>query len=568
MVESVHELVSPPPLQVPTSKEKKYDRQLRLWAASGQAALEEAHLLLINSGSGTVGVETLKNLVLPGQALRTGCRRAVLIVLAGIGNFTIADPSTVTEADLGVNFFLEDTSLGKYRAEQCCNYLKELNPDVKGNFSTEPLETFITGRDALKPFTHILATAPIAPEILRSISQEARTYNTPVFYIHCVGFYSQLTLQLPVAFPILDTHPDPETTTDLRILWPFRELRELALSKTKDLDSMNDHDHGHVPYVLLLLHYLSIWKSGHGGKPPQNYKEKTEFKELLRSGARSNNLEGGEENFDEAVAAVLKTLNPSEPSSAVKEVFEAYECSNFYEQRANFWTIARAVKTFHQQHGSLPLSGSLPDMKAQSNDYIELQNVFKAKARKDVAEVLSNVRSLEKKIDQTRYPSPQIDEREVEAFCKNAGFIRLVRGQDLKIVAQGKAPTWGPRAKWASNALSNSDSLILLHIAFLAYDSFVSGHPADGYYTALKPPGISDPESDAKKMVGIVETFVDGLLKEAGKFIEDPEYSEIKESAAKIAQEMYAFFLLPFFALTFRSGHELTISSQGPCWRR
>lgn len=59
--------VTPPPLQAPSSKEKKYDRQLRLWAASGQAALEEAHVLLVNSGGGAVGVETLKNLVLPGK---------------------------------------------------------------------------------------------------------------------------------------------------------------------------------------------------------------------------------------------------------------------------------------------------------------------------------------------------------------------------------------------------------------------------------------------------------------------------------------------------------------------
>lgn len=58
--------VTPPPLQEPTSKEKKYDRQLRLWAASGQAALEESHVLLINTGTGTTGIEALKNLILPG----------------------------------------------------------------------------------------------------------------------------------------------------------------------------------------------------------------------------------------------------------------------------------------------------------------------------------------------------------------------------------------------------------------------------------------------------------------------------------------------------------------------
>lgn len=105
---------------VPTAKEKKYDRQLRLWAASGQAALEEAHILLINSGSGVTGIEALKNLILPG-----------------IGNFTIQDSSIVSEADLGVNFFLEESSLGKPRAEQACKYLLELNPDVTGHFITE-----------------------------------------------------------------------------------------------------------------------------------------------------------------------------------------------------------------------------------------------------------------------------------------------------------------------------------------------------------------------------------------------------------------------------------------------
>lgn len=58
---------TPPVLQAPTEKQRKYDRQLRLWAESGQTALESANLLLLNSGCGTVGVETLKNLVLPGM---------------------------------------------------------------------------------------------------------------------------------------------------------------------------------------------------------------------------------------------------------------------------------------------------------------------------------------------------------------------------------------------------------------------------------------------------------------------------------------------------------------------
>lgn len=49
----------------PTAHQQKYDRQLRLWAASGQTALEQAHVLVLN-GNGTAA-STLKNLVLPGS---------------------------------------------------------------------------------------------------------------------------------------------------------------------------------------------------------------------------------------------------------------------------------------------------------------------------------------------------------------------------------------------------------------------------------------------------------------------------------------------------------------------
>ncbi len=112
----VERTITPPLLQGPTAKEKKYDRQLRLWAAGGQQALEEAKVLLLNSGPGVTGVETLKNLILPG-----------------VGNYTIVDEAEVSEKDLGVNFFLEEGSLGKSRAEETCRLLQELNPEVHGN---------------------------------------------------------------------------------------------------------------------------------------------------------------------------------------------------------------------------------------------------------------------------------------------------------------------------------------------------------------------------------------------------------------------------------------------------
>jgi hypothetical protein len=53
----------------------------------------------------------------------------------GVGYFTIVDDNTVQEADLGVNFFLDESSLGQPRGKRCMELLLELNPEVNGNWS-------------------------------------------------------------------------------------------------------------------------------------------------------------------------------------------------------------------------------------------------------------------------------------------------------------------------------------------------------------------------------------------------------------------------------------------------
>jgi amyloid beta precursor protein binding protein 1 len=76
------------------------------------------------------------------------------------------------------------------------------------------------------------------------------------------------------------------------------------------------------------------------------------------------------------------------------------------------------VKTFYQNHGCLPLPGSLPDMKAQSSVYVKLQNIYKAKARNDAQEVYRTVQSIP--------GGEKVDLGEVEIFCKNSRFVKLI----------------------------------------------------------------------------------------------------------------------------------------------
>ncbi|KAJ5120807.1 uncharacterized protein N7515_010195 [Penicillium bovifimosum] len=448
----------PAALTGPTSKERKYDRQLRLWAATGQQALEDSRVLLVNSDgplgqhntgvSGVAGVETLKNLVLPG-----------------IGGFTIVDPAVVTESDLGVNFFLEEDSLGKSRAEETCRLLKELNPDVQGHYYAKRVEDLLSDPQFLPQHKLVIISGPIRRSTLAPLTQEAKQLGIPVLYLHSVGFFSTFSVQLPAEFPIVETHPDPESTQDLRLLSPWPEL-VAAAAKLENLETMDDHEHGHVPYLLLLLHFLEQWKHSHQGNAPSNYKEKTEFREFVRSQARTSNPEGGEENFDEAVAAVLKTITPFSLRSSIREIFEMNECQQLTASSQNFWLIASAIKTFHATHGVLPLPGSLPDMKAQSADYVSIQNIYKAKARKDLSEVTATVRQLETQLNR----QSAIPDREIEVFCKNAAHIKVVRGREIpQISIDSDASTLNT----IRNELNTPDSLIPIFVAMQILDSVV-----------------------------------------------------------------------------------------------
>ncbi|KAI2640802.1 hypothetical protein GGS26DRAFT_178188 [Hypomontagnella submonticulosa] len=391
---------TPPILHGPSEKEKKYDRQLRLWAASGQAALESANILLVNSGAGAVGVETLKNLVLPG-----------------IGKFTIADDALVNEADLGVNFFLDESCLGRLRSECCTRLLQELNPEVQGEWLPKQGGTLDlhSALEASPTFTLILYTLPIRKEILSVIESYASRHKTSLVSIHSAGFYSYFRINLPGTFPIVDTHPDVQKTTDLRLLNPWPELVEFSREMTKDIDTLDNHEHGHLPYVVILLHYLEEWRQSHNGENPLSYADKNAFSSFVLSKARTNNQEGGEENFQEAAVAVNRNITAPELEPGVQELFN-HQVSD--ELQSAFWIIAKAVKAFYRKHGCLPLPGVLPDMKALSSVYVKLQSIYKEKARRDAQEVLETARAIPGGED--------VDPAEVDLFCKNARFVKLI----------------------------------------------------------------------------------------------------------------------------------------------
>lgn len=109
---------------------------------------------------------------------------------------------------------------------------------------------------------------------------------------------------------------------DLRLDKPFDEL--VSFSNSIKLEDLNDAEHSHIPYLVILYKYLQIWKSQNNGQIPKNYKEKLKFKELVKTGIRrteSDDLKF-EENFEEAMKNVNNSITDTKIPSEIQMLFE------------------------------------------------------------------------------------------------------------------------------------------------------------------------------------------------------------------------------------------------------
>jgi len=388
-------------------KEKKYDRQLRLWGDHGQRELERAKVCLINASA--TGVETLKCLILPG-----------------IGKFCIVDNNVVKEEDLGNNFFVERTSVGKPRAQCTCALLQELNDDVHGSFLVQdPGEMVENDPEFYREFDFVIASDLKESELLK-LSDLLWRYNVPLLVCNVRGFIGYIRLVVK-EHAVVEAHPD-NTHEDLRLDIPFPGLIEYM--NVMDLDSMDKHDHGHTPYLVIIYKYLEKWKQEHEGNWPKSYKEKTAFKEMISKGVLKNEhgVEEVEENFEEAVKNANYVLVPTKAPSNVLQIFGSPRCQHPAAPNLKFWILARAIKEFYESTGALPLRGSIPDMFSDSARYIQLQNVFKDQALKDIQSVHEIV---EQCVIDMQLEDDLISEEDTKLFCKNAYFLHVISGHPL-----------------------------------------------------------------------------------------------------------------------------------------
>lgn len=376
----------------------KYDRQLRIWGEQGQAALEKASVCLLNCGP--TGSETLKNLV-----------------LGGIGSITVVDGSKVEVGDLGNNFMVDETSLSESKAKCVCAFLQELNDAVKAKFIEELPEKLIDSNPSFfSQFTLVIATQLVEDKMIK-LDRICREANVMLIFARSYGLTGLVRVSVK-EHTVIESKPD-HFLDDLRLNNPWPELKRFV--ESIDINVPDPVAHKHIPYVVILVKMAEEWAQSHGGTLPSTREEKKEFKDLLKS--RMIGLD--EDNYKEAVDASFKLFAPRGISPNLMRILKD-SCAEIDSNSPDFWVMVAALKDFvaHEGSGEVPLEGSIPDMTSSTEQYVNLQKIYQAKAEADFLAMEKHVQNLLKKIGRDPY---SISKMTIKGFCKNARKLTVCR---------------------------------------------------------------------------------------------------------------------------------------------
>lgn len=347
----------------------KYDRQIRLWSSNGQQKLVLSNVLMI--GGSVTGTEVLKNLILPG-----------------VGNISIIDTSIVSPIDLAGNFFLDEDDLHTPMAKALCKNLADLNPDVKFNPLVKELGDFQS--NFWSQFNCVINTTEDS-----SIDDILWDLGVPLIKISTIGFYSYLRIQIKHQF-IIETHDND--LNDLRIDSPWPQLQEY-------IDSIDDSE-TNIPYSIIITKLFQRFQKDNNGKRPKP----VDIRKMAM----------GKVDLDEVskrASVVLKDSNKIPDN--LKRIF-----ANIGNQTSLEWNAVRGLRDFYEEFNLLPLSGVIPDMESQTDQYIKLKEIFKEKHQTDKQMLLTLI---------SKYTDgAQINDNFLSTFTKNCKFMTCINGSKLK----------------------------------------------------------------------------------------------------------------------------------------
>ncbi len=185
--------------------------------------------------------------------------------------------------------------------------------------------------------------------------------------------------------------------------------------------------------------------------------------------------------------------------SEVKSILEDEAATSITPTTPDFWILSAALGRFinNEGNGQPPLEGSLPDMHATTQRYLDLQRIYKEKSEADIAAVSQHVAALLK--ERAGKDATAIPAAEIKRFCRHARQLRVVRSRPL---VQGLSTDALRAGLSAEDTTSNTSLLILLR----AVDRFL------GQYQRF--PGKYD--NELEEDVALLKGLAGSILLEAG----------------------------------------------------
>ncbi|KAI8975986.1 sumo-activating enzyme subunit 1 [Pilobolus umbonatus] len=144
-----------------------YDRQIRLWGIDAQQRIGQAHILI--GGMRALTDEVCKNLA-----------------LAGVASLTLIDHTTIVYEDLGAQFFLRESDIGKNRAEVAERSIKVLNPRVRVHVDKEDIAL---KTDAYFEQFDVVCLIHSDYTTMNRVDQIRRRVKKPFYYADAFGWF-------------------------------------------------------------------------------------------------------------------------------------------------------------------------------------------------------------------------------------------------------------------------------------------------------------------------------------------------------------------------------------------
>lgn len=181
-------------------------------------------------------------------------------------------------------------------------------------------------------------------------------------------------------------------------------------------------------------------------------------------------------------------LTPLTVPENIRALLDDDCCVNLTQASSPFWVMCSALREFVQSEDALPLRGSLPDMAADTNSYVTLQQLYQKQAQAQAEIVYRRAAQIARNLG---LPQDAITESEVKLFCKHASELFVLRTSCI-------ADEYERTNVDLSSYLEDPDSLMFYYIILRGLERFISEYNAY--------PGQFDDqvEPDVLKLKGII----------------------------------------------------------------